>query len=95
MLRLSAEGPILGRLFTDDEETRKERLIVLSYGAWQRRFGGDAAIIGRSVQLDGDPYTIIGVMPKRVPAAVPRGGDLDAARHHPTRRRSTRRAPTS
>ena len=52
MLRLAAEGPILGRLFTDDEETRKERLIVLSYGAWQRRFGGDVSIVGRSVQLD-------------------------------------------
>src|SRR5580765_2910824 len=67
MLRLATEGPILGRLFTDDEETRKERLIVLSYGAWQRRFGGDAAIVGRSVQLDGDPYTIIGVMPRGFP----------------------------
>jgi len=67
MLRLAAEGPILGRLFTDDEDTRKEQLIVLSYGAWQRRFGGDAAIVGRSVQLDGDPYTIIGVMPRGFP----------------------------
>ena len=41
MLRLATEGPVLGRIFTDDEETRKERLIVLSHGAWQRRFGGD------------------------------------------------------
>jgi putative ABC transport system permease protein len=67
MLRLAAEGPVLGRLFTDEEETRKERLVILSYGAWQRRFGGDAAVVGRSVPLDGDPYTIIGVMPRGFP----------------------------
>ena len=67
MLRLSIEGPALGRIFTDDEETRKEALIVLGYGAWQRRFGGDPAVIGRVVQLDGEPYTVIGVMPKRFP----------------------------
>ena len=67
MLRLSVEGPMLGRVFTDEEDTNKERLIVLSYGTWQRRFGGDAAIVGRSVQLDGDPYTIIGVMPREFP----------------------------
>lgn len=67
MLRLSTETPMLGRIFTDDEETRKEPLIVLSYGAWQRRFGGDPDIVGRKVQLDGEPYVVIGVMPNRFP----------------------------
>ena len=67
MLRLSTESPALGRIFTDDEETRKDPLIVLSYGAWQRRFGGDPSIVGRTVPLDGEPYTIIGVMPRRFP----------------------------
>ena len=61
---------MLGRTFTIDEETRKESLIVLSYGAWQRRFGGDPGIVGRTVQLDGEPHTVIGVMPQRVSAAV-------------------------
>src|SRR5436309_7801164 len=37
MLRLSTDSPALGRIFTDEEETRKDALIVLSYGAWQRR----------------------------------------------------------
>ncbi len=45
MLRLAIQGPVLGRIFTDDEETRKERLVVLSHGAWQRRFGGDPGIV--------------------------------------------------
>src|ERR1043166_5232250 len=48
--RLATEGPVLGRIFTDDEEARKERVLVLGHGAWQRRFGGDLAIVGRVVQ---------------------------------------------
>jgi putative ABC transport system permease protein len=67
LLRLATDGPVLGRIFTDDEETTKEPLIVLSHGAWQRRFGGDPGIIGRVVQLDGEPYTVIGVMPAGFP----------------------------
>src|SRR5262249_4656224 len=67
MLRLATAGPVLGRLFTDDEEARKEALIVLSYGAWQRRFGGDRTVIGRTVQLDGAPYTVVGVRPQDFP----------------------------
>jgi len=67
MFRITADGPILGRTFTVDEEKRKERLIVLSYGAWQRRFGGDRAVLGQTVQLDGEPHTIIGIMPKSFP----------------------------
>jgi putative ABC transport system permease protein len=67
LLRLSPEGPILGRTFTDEEETRQEHLIVLSYGAWQARFGGDASVIGRRVELDAEPYIVIGVMPQSFP----------------------------
>jgi putative ABC transport system permease protein len=55
MLQLSTERPLLGRTFTDEEEARNDPLIVLSYGAWQRRFGADPNVIGRKVQLDGDP----------------------------------------
>lgn len=69
LLRLAPEGPALGRVFTDDEESRKEALIVLSDGAWRRRFGGDPGVIGRVVQLDGEPYTVIGVMPPPFPPA--------------------------
>src|SRR3954470_2017547 len=67
LLRLATEGPVLGRTFTDEEEARKEPLIVLSHGAWQRRFGGDPNIVGRVLQLDGEPYTVVGVMPARFP----------------------------
>ena len=67
LLRLSTASPLLGRVFTDDEETRGERLVVLSHGAWERRFGADRAIVGRAVQLDGEPYTVVGVMPPEFP----------------------------
>jgi predicted permease len=67
MLRLAPEGPILGRVFNEEEESRQERLIVLSHGAWTRRFGSDPSVIGRAVQLDGEPYTIVGVMPRSFP----------------------------
>ena len=67
MLRLAIDAPALGRVFTDEEETGKERLAVLSHGAWQRRFGADPGVIGRVIQLDGEPHTVIGVMPAQFP----------------------------
>jgi putative ABC transport system permease protein len=54
--------PIAGRLFSADEE--QARVAVLSHGLWQRRFGGDPLVIGRTVRLDLVPYTIVGVLPQ-------------------------------
>jgi putative ABC transport system permease protein len=54
---------ILGRVFTPEEqEDGKDRVIVVGYGLWQRRFGGDPTVIGRSILLNSRPYTIVGVM---------------------------------
>lgn len=56
----------LGRTFTAGRDGNVEgRVIVLGHGLWSRRFGGDPAIIGRSVRLDGEPYEVIGIMPPR------------------------------
>jgi predicted permease len=56
--------PILGRTFTADEDRLgHDHEVVLSYGFWQRRFGGSKDIIGRTVEFDGQPYDILGVMP--------------------------------
>jgi len=51
--------PSLGRLFTNDEA----HVVVLSDAFWQRRFGSDRGVINRSILLDGESYTVIGVMP--------------------------------
>jgi putative ABC transport system permease protein len=55
--------PILGRVFTHEEqEDGKDFSIVLSFGLWQRQFGGDPKIVGRTISLNSRPYTIVGVM---------------------------------
>jgi predicted permease len=53
----------LGRLLRVDEEGPEVRVAVLDHGFWQRRFGGDPGIIGRSINLDGDAYEVVGVLP--------------------------------
>src|SRR5690349_5062844 len=56
--------PMLGRTFVADEyQLGKDRVVILGYGLWQRRYGGDQNIVGRSVTLDGNSYTVVGVMP--------------------------------
>ncbi len=56
--------PLIGRSFTD-AETRSEqsRLAILSHGLWQRRWGGDPSVVGQSVTLNTERFTVIGVMP--------------------------------
>jgi putative ABC transport system permease protein len=62
--RVLGTPPALGRDF-DSSEDRLDgaRVAILSDGLWQRRFGGDTAIIGRQISLDDNSYTVIGVMP--------------------------------
>ena len=57
--------PVLGRTFLPNEDEPGNRVVVLSHELWQRRFGGDRAIIGKSVTLDGQQFQVIGVMPRR------------------------------
>ncbi|HEY7567298.1 MAG TPA: ABC transporter permease [Gemmatimonadaceae bacterium] len=57
-------APILGRHFTPAEERAgADRVILLSYGLWQRRYGGERDIIGKTIRVNALPYTVIGVMP--------------------------------
>lgn len=56
--------PQAGRFFNEDEDNPATgRLIVLSYGLWQRRYGGDPQVVGRSVQFNGESWTVLGVAP--------------------------------
>jgi putative ABC transport system permease protein len=56
---------MLGRTFTPLEDSpHGGKVLVLSYGSWQHRFGGDPAIVGKSLSLGNEPYTIVGVIGK-------------------------------
>src|SRR5215204_4296903 len=61
--RTLGERPALGRAFTEDEgKAANANRVVLSHPLWERRFGGDPAMVGRTIQLNGRPHTVIGVM---------------------------------
>ncbi len=56
--------PIIGRTFLPHEDKPgSQRVAVLTYGMWQRRFGGDPAILNQSLTINGESYTVIGVLP--------------------------------
>ena len=55
--------PLIGRTFTADEDQPGRAVVVLSYGLWQRRFSSDRDILGRTIDLNRVPHTVIGVMP--------------------------------
>jgi putative ABC transport system permease protein len=56
--------PALGRDFIADEDLPgNNQVVILSHGLWQRRFGGDSSIVGKPISIDGNPMTVVGVMP--------------------------------
>jgi putative ABC transport system permease protein len=61
--RLFGANPILGRTFTEEEDRPGgPRALVMSYGLWQQRFGGEPSIVGKAITLGGASYTIVGVV---------------------------------
>src|SRR6476619_8432698 len=65
MLQMLGVSPMMGRLLNpQDDAANAPQTAVLSYGLWQRAFGGDAGILGRDIRLNGNACTVVGVMPK-------------------------------
>jgi len=56
--------PVLGRTFVPEEDAPgRDHVVVLSHAFWQRVFGSETNVVGRAIQLNGEPYTVIGVAP--------------------------------
>lgn len=74
MFYLLGVSPVLGRDFSPDEGLQnRNHVLLLSYGLWQRKFGGDHNVLGMHIKLDGVDYSIIGVMPPRTQLFAPEG----------------------
>src|SRR2546430_1310974 len=66
-LRILRVTPLLGRGFAPDEDQlgHDNKVVVIAHRLWQRRFGSDTNIVGRTIRLNGEPYTVIGVLPPK------------------------------
>jgi predicted permease len=80
LLPMLGVQPLLGRNISAEEEQRgRHRVMIISYALWQRRFGGDAEILGKTIKVDGVPRTIIGIMPEGF--HFPRANEMPQAYH--------------
>ncbi len=69
--------PLIGRAFNEGEDQPgAANVVMLTYGLWQRRFGGDSKIVGQTLTLNGAPYTVIGVLPPGFQFALRGGAEL-------------------
>jgi len=65
-------SPALGRMFSPaEEQPGADQVAVVSYGFWQRRFAGDAGLLGKVIQMNGKKYTVVGIMPRGFDYPVP------------------------
>src|SRR4051812_2557516 len=65
LVEVTGVPPLLGRAFTgDDMRPGGRKVVIVGYNLWQRAFGGDRGIVSRAIDLEGEPYEVVGVMPR-------------------------------
>jgi predicted permease len=76
LLPMLGVNPELGRGFTAEEEKRGTRVALISHALWESQFGADKGVVGRTIQLSGETFTVIGVMPGnfQFPITAPKTG---------------------
>jgi macrolide transport system ATP-binding/permease protein len=80
--RVLGVAPILGRDFSDGEDKPSApRTVILTYSAWQKRYGGRPDVLGQTVTLDGHPNTIVGVLPRNFHFAPAEPAEFWTAEH--------------
>src|SRR6266699_736275 len=63
LFALMGVQPLLGHAFSDEDLQHRERVVILSHGLWQSRFGGSLEALGHDIYIDGKPWRVVGVMP--------------------------------
>ena len=76
MFGVLGAAPIVGRALTADDDRANAKVVVIGYGLWTRAFGRDPSAVGRTLALDRQPFTVVGVMGNAF-EFPPRGGDLN------------------
>jgi predicted permease len=66
-------APLMGRVFTPEEDTQKAQVVVLSYATWKSRFNANPHVIGSKIDLNRRPYIVIGVMPRNFEFPIDQG----------------------
>jgi MacB-like periplasmic core domain len=71
--------PMMGRLFTEEENRKNEHVAAISVNVWRNQYGGNLSILGRQIRINDEPYTIVGVMPQTIPEWMEpgRAGNVD------------------
>ncbi|MGH9387554.1 MAG: ABC transporter permease, partial [Vicinamibacterales bacterium] len=82
--RVVGASPVIGRYFADDEDQKGgAKVVIISEGLWRRRFQASSSAVGAPMQIDGEPYTVVGVAPSgyaevwRLDVWIPLGGVAD------------------
>jgi predicted permease len=75
-------APVLGRIFLPEEDhAGHDREVILGYKLWHRKFGGDSNVVGRNIELNGESFAVVGVMPEGF--AFPRGEEMPGSFQFP------------